>query len=164
MDGGQPDPDEGPPERLWRLPTWLANQAARRAYRIVSEELARRDARTNHFAILCALEEFGAMSQAMLSRRLGIDGSDVVAAVNELESRDLVVRAQDERDRRRNTVALTPAGSSELDQLIALVDQAQQRALQPLQEAERRQLHELLRRVVKHHAAWLPIRSTPPET
>jgi MarR family transcriptional regulator, lower aerobic nicotinate degradation pathway regulator len=154
--------EAGPPEGMWRLPTWLVNQAAHRAYRLVSDALSERDAHTSHFALLCALDEFGTSSQATLGRRLGMDRSDVVGALNELQRRGLIVRVQDESDRRRNAVSLTAKGRLELGRLIKLVDRAQEEAFDFLSESERSQLEKLLRRVVEHHSAWQrPSRARP---
>jgi DNA-binding MarR family transcriptional regulator len=36
-----------------------------------------------HYAVLAGLDEFGPISQAALSRRLGVDRSDLVAALND---------------------------------------------------------------------------------
>jgi DNA-binding MarR family transcriptional regulator len=146
----------GPPERLWRLPSWLVNQVASRAYRVVSEELARRGAHTTHFAILSALDEFGSSSQATLVRRLGVDPSDMVAALDHLESRGLVTRAQDPTDRRRNTVQLTSRGRREFARLVELVNAAQERMFSVLSARERADLQALLLRVFEQHTQWLP--------
>jgi DNA-binding MarR family transcriptional regulator len=139
---------------MWRLPSWLINALAGRAYRIVSEELRRREAHTHQFAILSGLEEFGTSSQATLGRRLGIDRSDVVATLNELESRGLISRVQDETDRRRNAVKLTAKGRRELVRLVELVDGAQQRIFDVLSESERAELERLVRRVLQQHLPW----------
>ena len=141
---------------MWRLSTWLVNQVASRAYRVVSEELGRRGAHTSHFAILSALEEFGSSSQATLVRRLGIDRSDMVAALDFLEKRGLVTRAQDPADRRRNTVELTSKGRRELARLVELVDTAQERVFSVLSPRERADLLALLLRVFEQHTQWHP--------
>jgi MarR family transcriptional regulator, lower aerobic nicotinate degradation pathway regulator len=144
---------------MWRLTSWLVNQVASRALRIVREELARRGSHTNHFAILCALDEYGSSSQATLVRRLGIDRSDMVADLDLLEDRSLVKRAPDPTDRRRNTVQITPRGRRELARLTELVDAAQEQMFGVLTARERADLHALLLRVFEQHTDWRP----PPE-
>jgi DNA-binding MarR family transcriptional regulator len=144
---------------MWRLPTWLVNQVAMRVYRVVSEELARRDMHKHHFAILCALNEFGGSSQALLGRRLGIDRSDVVAPLDELEQRGLVRRTQGKGDRRRNTVDLKSRGRRELAHLEARVDDAQQQIFGVLSRSERDRLQRSRTRVLDHQTPWRP----PPE-
>jgi DNA-binding MarR family transcriptional regulator len=139
------------PSRLRRLPSWLLNQAALHANRLVNERFAAAGVRRYHFPVLVALDEQGPASQAALGRRLSIDRSDMVAVLNDLERDGLVARARDDRDRRRNLVRLTPAGAGALKRLDARVQDAQDSLLEPLSATERRELRRLLTRVVEHH-------------
>ena len=139
------------PRRLSELPSWLMNQAALHANRLVNEGFAAAGVRRYHFAVLVALDDQGPASQAALGRRLSIDRSDMVAVVNDLERDRLVARARDKRDRRRNLVRLTPAGADALKRLDARVQEAQASLLEPLSADERRELRRLLARVVEHH-------------
>jgi DNA-binding MarR family transcriptional regulator len=133
-----------PPRRLTKLPSWLAGQAAQRASRLVSDALGEEGYRRHHFAVMTALAEDGAASQEELGRRVWLDRSDLHAVLNELERDGLVARKQDERDRRRNLVELTPAGVKTLKRLDARVDAAQEEFLAPLTAAERREVLRLL--------------------
>jgi DNA-binding MarR family transcriptional regulator len=135
------------PSRLRSLPSWLVNQTALQAQRLVAEAGVRRQ----HFAVLAALEEGGAASQAQLGRRVWMDRSDLHAVLNELEGDGLVARVRDERDRRRNLVRLTPAGAEHLTNLQARAEAAQDALLAPLSEPERDELRRLLGRIVEHH-------------
>ncbi len=137
------------PRRLTTLPSWLSSQVAQQGARLVSEALAEAGMRRHHFAVLTALAEQGATSQAELGRRLWIDRSDLHAVLNELEGRALVARVRDEADRRRNLVELTPAGEAVLRDLDVRVDAAQDALLAPLSAAERAQLVALLARVLR---------------
>jgi DNA-binding MarR family transcriptional regulator len=136
------------PQRLRRLPSWLLNQAALRANRIVSEAFDAEGMRRYHFSVLVALDEDGPDSQAALGRRLSIDRSDMVAVLNDLEGEGLVARARDERDRRRNVIRLTAAGRRALKRLDRRAQEAQAALLEPLSASERRTLERLLKRVV----------------
>ncbi|MEV1160285.1 helix-turn-helix domain-containing protein, partial [Micromonospora chokoriensis] len=75
------------PAGLRTSPTWLLNQTAAHATRLLSEGFAAHDLRGYHYRLLAALAEDGPASQADLGRRCGIDRSDVVAAVNDLAGR-----------------------------------------------------------------------------
>jgi DNA-binding MarR family transcriptional regulator len=141
-------PDVDPPVRLWRLASWLLNQAAARANRLVGGQLGKPGARTQ-YAVLAGLDQFGALSQAELSRRLGIDRGDAVAVLNGLEREGLARREPDRTDRRRNTVHITPAGRDKLFEFDVLVDAAQDELLAPLSPAERGQLNALLRQLIE---------------
>ena len=137
------------PARLRKLPSWLSAQVAQRGARLVNEALGAAGVRRHHFAVLTALAEEGATSQAELGRRLWIDRSDLHAVLNELEDRGCVARIRDERDRRRNLVELTPAGAETLQDLDARVDAAQEALLAPLTADERGRLTALLTRLVE---------------
>ncbi|QLQ38795.1 MarR family winged helix-turn-helix transcriptional regulator [Micromonospora robiginosa] len=139
------------PARLAALPSWLLTQTAVRAGRLVSDGLAAVDARGYHFRLLATLDEFGPASQAALARRSGIHTSDVVAALNELAERDLVERAPDPADRRRNVITVTPTGRRRLRRLEKQLAAVQDELLAPLSPGEREQLTGLLSRVLTHH-------------
>ena len=145
MNGAGDDRAEyDPPPRLRSLPTWLASELARKGQRLVSEALAQEGARRQHFTVLTSLSEQGAASQAALGRRLWIDRSDLHAILNELEGDGLLARVRDQHDRRRNLVALTPAGNAALKRLDQRVDAAQNAFLEPLSRSDRRELGRLL--------------------
>jgi DNA-binding MarR family transcriptional regulator len=136
------------PQRLQRAPTWLLSQASGHARGLLAEALGAHGARGYHYRVLAALEEHGPLSQADLGRRTAIDRSDMVAAVNELQARRFVRRAPDPRDGRRNVISLTAAGRRRLAVLDDAVAGVQERLLAPLDAAERRQLVDLLSRLV----------------
>jgi len=144
--------DRRTPDRVRAKPSWLLNQAAISANRLVADGLAGVDGRRPHYVLLAALDDGGPASQADLSRRTTIDRSDIVAALNELTGRGLVARSPDPTDRRRNVVSLTAAGRRHLQKLDRILDRAQDDLLAPLSPAERRELVDLLTRVVDHHA------------
>jgi MarR family transcriptional regulator, lower aerobic nicotinate degradation pathway regulator len=140
------------PERLRGLPSRLLNLAASYAQRQVGDTLATLDSRKWHYATLAALEEFGPASQSALSDRTGIYRSDMVATINELTARGLVVRAPDPADRRRNAITLTDEGRRHLKQLDVLIAEAEAEFLAPLSEADRAELIRLLKLIVGHNA------------
>ncbi|MFG6200320.1 MarR family winged helix-turn-helix transcriptional regulator [Nonomuraea sp. JJY05] len=144
-------PEGPPPQRLRTLPSRLTNQAAQTANRIVDQALAQAGIRRYHYSLLAALEEYGPASQAALGRRTGIDRSDMVATVNDLAERQLLDRAPDPEDRRRNIITITEAGRSQLTHLDRLIAAAQDEFLSPLPAADRQNLIDLLTRLVDHH-------------
>lgn len=144
--------DGSTPARLRNLPTRLLSLAATHSDRLVTEGLARADARKWHYAVLATLEAAGPASQADLSRRTGIYRSDIVAVVNELTDRGLVERAPDPADRRRNVITVTALGLARLRTLDALLAGLEDEVLAPLTPPEREQLTGLLTRLVDHHA------------
>ena len=132
-------------------PSWLLNQAAIPANRMVAEALASVEARRYHYVLLAALEEAGPASQAELSRHTTIDRSDMVATINELADKGLVGRTPDPTDRRRNVITIIAAGRRHLNRLDKLLVKVQDQLLAPLTPDERQHLVNLLTRVVDHH-------------
>src|SRR5580658_11388923 len=144
MEGGHSADEAKAPERLRGLPSRLLTLAAGYAQRQVGERLATLDSRKWHYATLAALEEFGPDSQSGLSDRTGIYRSDLVAIINELTARGLVVRAPDPADRRRNAITLTDAGRRHLKQLDVLIADAEAEFLAPLAKADQAELIRIL--------------------
>ena len=145
---GPVDPQKAP-ARLRDLPSWLVNQTSLLAQRVVAEHLHDADvAHRSHYSLLTAVAETGPTSQAELGRRIGLDRSDVTAAVNLLEQQGLLGRVPDPADRRRNLVSLSAAGERRLAELDKVVGAAQDDLLAPLSADERAELVRLLRLVV----------------
>jgi DNA-binding MarR family transcriptional regulator len=126
------------------MPTWLLSRANARAQSIRVEAFAAAGSTGYVSRLLASLADEGIASQAELSRRTGIDPSDVVAAINDLESRRLVTRQRDPHDARRNVITLTRTGRAELARLDALVAAIQERFLAPLNKSERVHLTRIL--------------------
>jgi MarR family transcriptional regulator, lower aerobic nicotinate degradation pathway regulator len=103
--------------------------------------------RSYHYRLLAALEEGGPASQADLARHTGVDRSDVVTALGQLEPRGLIRRKVDPSNRRRNVVSISPAGRKQLQVLDQTIDEIQETFLAPLSSSERRELMKLLRKV-----------------
>jgi DNA-binding MarR family transcriptional regulator len=138
-----------PPERLRALASWQANKVATLGARLTARRMplgARSD-----FAVLAALEEYGPLSQAEIGRRLGLDRNDVNAVVSRLEGHRQVDRKPDAADRRRNVVTLTDLGRRHLGDLQEHADAVQDELLAGLDAEERRQLRNLLDKVLGSH-------------
>ena len=140
------------PDRLRRRASRLLSQLSARSDRLITEGLAQVDARKWHYAVLASLQEYGPGSQAALSRRSGIYRSDMVGVLNELAERDLVERAPDPDDRRRNIITISAQGRGHLRRLDKLLDDLHDELLTPLSPAERDQFVQLLTRLLDHHA------------
>jgi MarR family transcriptional regulator, lower aerobic nicotinate degradation pathway regulator len=153
MEGGHSADEANAPERLRALPSRLLGLASSYAQRQVGDRLASLDSRKWYYATLAALEEFGPDSQSGLSDRTGIYRSDLVATINELTARGFVVRAPDPADRRRNAITLTDEGRRHLQQLDALIADAQAEFLAPLSAADQAELTRILQLLVGHHSS-----------
>jgi DNA-binding MarR family transcriptional regulator len=111
------------------------------------ENLAPYDISARELAVLLLLDAREPESQQQAGKRLGVDRTTMVALIDALENKGLVVRQPDAEDRRRNVIALTRSGSTRLRQATRASDQAEQRLLAELDEAESAQLRGLLRRI-----------------
>lgn len=144
------DPDDDPviaPKRVQTTPSWLLGRANARAHKLVVEHLAGAGVRPYPYRLLATLEETGQSSQADLGRASGIDRSDVVAALCELETAGLVARSPDTRNRRRKLVTLTSLGRRRMTAMHAALSAAQAAILAPLTSAEQAELVRLLIRL-----------------
>src|SRR5215208_2438583 len=99
------------------------------------------------FIVPKQLQVLGSCSQGELADALGIDYSNLASVTGQLYGRGLIERHRDPADRRRYVVQLTPEG----EQLLADADNAIQAGeedmLNSLEDTEREQLWDLLRRM-----------------
>ena len=132
------------------MPSWLLGQTALQAQRLGTDRFAAAGSTRSHYAVLCALDEYGPASQIDLGRRCGFDRSDMVAIVNDLVAQTFVARQSDPVDRRRNVITITTAGRRHLRKLDTVADAIQDELVAPLSAREREQLTRLLRHVLDH--------------
>ena len=105
------------------------------------------DLGAQQFIVLKQLQALGACSQGQLADALGIDYSNLASVTGELYRRELIERSRDESDRRRYVVELTASGRQLLADADTAVGVGEEDMLSVLDEAERDQLWELLRRI-----------------
>ena len=83
---------------------------ARRVQTEAEVELAAFGLRARHVIALTLLRDLGELNQSDLPATLGMDPTNVVALLNELEADDLVERRRSPQDRRRHTVLADARG------------------------------------------------------
>ena len=150
------------PARLRCKPSWLINRASARAHRLIKEAAAAAGGHAYHFAILAALDEFGADSQVQIAQRCGIDQSDMHTMLNELAGQGHVARTPDPADRRRNLITLTAAGRRRLEDLDTTLTGVQHDILAALSATERETLTVLLTRILDSPRTDPPARRASP--
>jgi MarR family transcriptional regulator, lower aerobic nicotinate degradation pathway regulator len=99
------------------------------------------------FIVLKQLQVFGSCSQGELADALGIDYSNLASVTGQLYSRGLIERHRDPADRRRYVVELTDDGQRLLADGDGAIQSGEEDMLNSLDEAEREQLWDLLRRM-----------------
>jgi DNA-binding MarR family transcriptional regulator len=104
-----------------------------------------------HFAILITVDEGSHETQGSIADALGYDRGQLVGLLDELEERGLVERRRDPNDRRRHLVQMTPEGKKALRRLRTLARQLEDEFLEPLSDADRAKLHELLLQLAEKH-------------
>lgn len=127
----------------------MARVARMSGYRL-GQALEDLDMRGHEFAILDRLSRGGRAHGRELARTLRLHPSNLVALLDQLEADGLIARARDPRDRRRQVIALTTAGTKRLRQAEKAAADSENEMLSPLTPAEREQFRTYLERVADH--------------
>lgn len=143
----QYSPSHRPPTLL-ALPSYLAGSVARLGNSSLVAVLKGHDLRLPQFAVLVALSDFGALAPHELATRLQADRSHISAYVESLVKRGWVERMQDDTDRRRVTVELTPEGRQRVGELAAAAEASEHSLLGALSLEECDALRALLMKVI----------------
>jgi DNA-binding MarR family transcriptional regulator len=99
------------------------------------------------YAVLALATDDTRPTQRDLSSYLRLDPSQVVALVDDLQSRGLITRRPDPADRRANIVVATDEGRALFARAQAAVQDAERNAHGEITDAEREQLTRLLQRI-----------------
>lgn len=101
------------------------------------------------FATMAKLLEIGSCSQNELGRLVLMDRSTIKDVVNRLRKRGFIQVRPDVHDRRQHVLALTELGRKTTRRAIAVAPAITDQMLQRLDCAERKQIIDLLRKMVK---------------
>jgi DNA-binding MarR family transcriptional regulator len=135
----------------------MAGHLIRRLNQISSQLFARRmaehgiDLTPVQFAAMDAIVTDPGIDQAGIAARIAYDRATIGGVIDRLEQKGLVERRISARDRRAREVRPTPAGQTLFDRILPIVAGFQDDILAGLDAGERRQFHDLARRVI--HAA-----------
>jgi DNA-binding MarR family transcriptional regulator len=99
------------------------------------------------YSVLAILAEGDRETQGTIAATLSVDPSRLVALLDSLEERGLIVRQRDPQDRRRHMVSITPAGKRDLARIRALIKRLEDEFFAPLDADSRKAFHELLLRL-----------------
>jgi DNA-binding MarR family transcriptional regulator len=107
--------------------------------------------RPRHLLTLTVLRGSGGATQQALATTLGIDRTNLVGLLNELEGAGLVVRRRTDEDRRRHVVDLTDAGRRKLVEAEGALAAAEDEVFGALDSEQREMLYRLLRQATSGH-------------
>ena len=129
-----------------RVP-FLLYRAAEASHALANQMLAEAGLAARQAGILTMVSELEPMTQKALADALRIDRTTMVALIDDLEQRALVVRKRHPQDRRAFLICPTDAGRAAKKTAVAILDEQQRRFLAPLSQEERLHLGELLNRL-----------------
>lgn len=89
------------------------------------------------YAVLSHLEETPIRTQAALAEAIHADKTRIIAVLDDLESRELLTRRPDPKDRRVRLLSLTPEGRRLRDTVRAAVQDGEERLLGQIPAADR---------------------------
>jgi MarR family 2-MHQ and catechol resistance regulon transcriptional repressor len=116
--------------------------------RRLSTDLEREGLSASGFSVLVVLTTAGGQLELRtLRRRLQTSKANATEVVTTLEHRGMVVRSRLAHDRRAAAVAMTPLGQELVDRLFPEHTARVQRAFAVLDEAEKRSLAEICRKL-----------------
>ena len=140
---------EGPARHPLRdKPGHLLRRAQQRAAAIYSEEARASGITGAQHVIMVALAHNPGIDQNALAELVDLDRWTTADVVARLERAGLVARPVNPKDRRERLVFLAPRGRAVVESMVGAVERTQQRILEPLTAAERRELLRLLRKMI----------------
>jgi len=114
----------------------------------LADGLAPHGLKVRHFLVLAMLGEAATLSQQQMATYLSLDPTLMVALIDDLERQRLVERTRDPADRRRYAIRITAKGRQSLAKARTVADAVGDEVFAPLDRAERRQLADMLGRVM----------------
>ncbi|HUZ76442.1 MAG TPA: MarR family transcriptional regulator [Chloroflexota bacterium] len=138
----------GLPAALAVWPSFVLARVAELSDRLFEGHLRTLGIRARQYAMMAVLADEGPRSQHLLGQELGIDRTSMVALVDNLEQLGLLRREKAPGDRRAYALHLTEDGEAVLAEAGRFVIAVEKEVFAGLSAHERRQLHELLRRLV----------------
>jgi DNA-binding MarR family transcriptional regulator len=119
------------------------------AARQFGERLSPLGVEPRHVGMLGRLAENEGKAQQVIGELIGLNPTQMVFLVDELESRGLVERRRNPADRRSYALFLTPAGKDVLGKVSQVAEAHQAQLGKSLSESEQEQLTALLRRLAR---------------
>jgi len=127
----------------------LLVQLGMEAARQFGERIAPLGVEPRHVGMLARLAANEGKAQQVIGELIGLNPTQMVFLVDELEGRGFVERRRNPADRRSYALYLTPAGKDMLAKVQEVAQVHQAELGKSLSESEQQQLTELLRRIAR---------------
>jgi DNA-binding MarR family transcriptional regulator len=134
-----------------RVP-FLLFRASMRSMALAGEMLAPTGLNARQVGILTIVTELEPMPQRSIGDMLGIDRTTMVALLDDLEAKGHVTRRRHPQDRRAFLIEPTDSGRRAQVTAVRILDEQQRRFLASLNPAEREQLADLIKRLLRPDA------------
>lgn len=108
---------------------------------------ARTFLRPTSFSVACVIDEQPGITSAEICRLLGLQRANIVALLAELDERNIILKRDDEEDKRIQRLYPNPEKRNELDSWRAMAARHEQRMLARLSSQERDLFLDMLRRI-----------------
>ena len=120
------------------------NITARSLRVALEKELSHLGITPSQWILLMALHEKDRQGQTELGRMVNQDNATITRSLDKLQEMDLIVRAQDQGDRRAQIVSLTPKGRTACKEWNFIGQAVNHRASKGLSAADKKKLLEML--------------------
>ena len=144
---GLPGLHDAPPDELADTTLFLLAFNGKRAGAAFARALEPLGLRPQQLLVLTLLDSTPGLTQRECVVRSQIDPSTMVSLVDELEETGLAERRRHPEDRRKHAVHLTAKGRRRLERGREIAAQVTDELLKPLDDAERDQLGDLMRKI-----------------
>ncbi len=149
--------------RLYARPGFLLRRAHQISAAVFEDECRSVGLTPAQFGVLTVLRASPGLDQSSLARALGFDKVTVLRVLRGLEGRGLVQREPSPSSRRHLSISLSAAGEKLLDDAQKPAEQAYHRLMEPLDEAQRTQLLDLLQRLTSSLESSARASFVPPD-
>lgn len=146
---------------VYTKPGYLFRRMQQIAVAIFMEECRAFDLTPVQYAALVAIRAHPGIDATRLSAVIAFDRSTLGSVIERLETKELIQRKPGAEDKRVKLLYLTKGGAALLQEVMASVDSAQARMLQPLKPSDRKTLLALLIQLVdlNNEASRVPLRA-----
>jgi len=129
------------------LMTYHLRRAQVAAFNNFTDAMAETQVTPGQFGVITLIASNEGLSQSAVARSLGVERSTMVAVIDGLEGRGLVVRKPSPTDRRSNALELSEEGHALFARGIELAKEGDRKTASALTEEESVQLVTLLRKL-----------------